>query len=55
MAAGRLRRGESFMVKPKDGWLHDDAALTAGDEGIFYSFPVTVRSAAKIPETYRFP
>ncbi len=31
------------MQAPSGGWLHDDSALTAGNEGIFYSFPVFVR------------
>ena len=38
----RLRRDRSFMDKPDSGWLHHDDALQAGEEGIFYSFPVTV-------------
>ena len=31
-----------FASEPADGWLHDDKALLVGD-GVFYSFPVTVR------------
>jgi hypothetical protein len=37
-----LRRDRSFMEKPETGWLHEDDAMVAGDEGIYYSFPLQV-------------
>lgn len=51
--AEELRRSNNIMERPKEGWLHDDAALTAGDEGIFYSFPVFFAGSIQLKESLR--
>ena len=38
---GAAKSRQSFLVRPKQGWLHDPNALAAG-AGIFYSFPIRV-------------
>eukprot|EP00048_Salpingoeca_helianthica_P022414 m.18060 g.18060 ORF g.18060 m.18060 type:complete len:320 (-) comp7291_c0_seq1:33-992(-) len=48
-----LKRSTDFMQAPAGGWLHDDSALTAGSEGIFYSFPVFYCGSLELRESLR--
>lgn len=48
-----MKRESDFTQEPKSGWLHQSEALEAGEEGIFYSFPLLYAGSIVIDKSLR--